>query len=196
MGEQGSWNKQQPYEESIRVPFLLYHPSAFGTNGKASTVLLNTPDIMPTLLGFTRLPIPSSVEGKDLSQVISGKKKDTIEETLISCVQPFGQWSRRFGGKEYRGLVTRQYTYARDLKGAWLLFDNNKDPLQLNNLIGNPDFKKVQQNLDERLTAKLRERKDEFLPGMEYVKKWNYVVDSTETVPYIKMNYEGKPIME
>ncbi len=42
----------------------------------------------------------------------------------------------------------------------------------------------------------LRERKDDFRPGMEYVKKWNYVVDETETVPYIKMNYEGKAIIE
>ncbi|MEO5996767.1 MAG: sulfatase [Chitinophagaceae bacterium] len=196
VGAHGSWNKQQPYEESIRIPFLVHYPSVFGTKGKASTVLLNTPDIMPTLLGFTGLPVPSSVEGKDLSKVISGKAKDNIEETLISCVQPFGQWSRRIGGKEYRGIVTRQYTYARDLKGAWLLFDNIKDPLQVNNIVGQSDFKQVQQNLDERLNKKLKERKDDFLPGMEYVKRWNYLVDSTETVPYNKMNYEGKAIVE
>jgi hypothetical protein len=31
---------------------------------------------------------------------------------------------------------------------------------------------------------------------MEYVNKWNYVIDDTETVPYLKINYEGKPIVE
>lgn len=31
---------------------------------------------------------------------------------------------------------------------------------------------------------------------MEYVKKWNYTVDETETVPYANINYEGKAINE
>ncbi len=41
--------------------------------------------------------------------------------------------SSKAGGREYRGIVTKQFTYVRDLKGAWLLFDNVKDPFQLNN---------------------------------------------------------------
>ncbi|MEJ7739867.1 MAG: sulfatase [Chitinophagaceae bacterium] len=196
LGAHGSWNKQQPYEESIRVPFLIHHPATLGTKGKTSTVLLNTPDIMPTLLGFAHIPVPASVEGKDLSPVMLGKRKDDITETLIACVQPFGQWNRKAGGREYRGIVTKQYTYTRDLKGGWLLYDNIKDPFQLNNLIDQPDIRQVQQDLDARLAKKLRERKDDFRPGMEYVKKWNYVVDENETVPYNKINFEGKPIVE
>ena len=196
LGAHGSWNKQQPYEESIRIPFLIHYPAAFGINGKTATVLLNTPDIMPTLLGFTNIPVPASVEGKDLSQVLLGKRKDNIAETMISCVQPFGQWNRKAGGREYRGIVTKQFTYVRDLKGAWLLFDNVKDPFQLNNLIDQISFQQVQQDLNSRLNKMLRERKDDFRPGMKYVKKWNYVVDENETVPYIKMNYEGKAIIE
>lgn len=196
VGAHGAWNKQQPYEESIRVPFLLHYPAAAGFRSRVSTVLLNTPDIMPTLLAFAGIPIPASVEGKNLSGIILGKVKDDVLETMIACIQPFGQWNRKAGGKEYRGIVTKQFTYTRDLKGAWLLFDNLKDPFQLNNLIGLPAFKLVQQGLDSRLTKLLRDRKDNFRPGMEYVKKWNYVVDETETVPYVKMNYEGKAIVE
>ncbi len=196
LGAHGSWNKQQPYEESIRVPFLIHYPALFGINGKTATVLLNTPDIMPTLLGFTNIQVPPSVEGRDLSQVLLGKRKDNVAETMIACVQPFGQWNRKAGGREYRGIVTKQFTYVRDLKGAWLLFDNIKDPFQLNNLTDQASFQQVQQDLNTRLNKMLRERKDEFRPGMEYVKKWNYVVDENETVPYLKMNYEGKEIIE
>ncbi len=196
LGAHGSWNKQQPYEESIRVPFLIHYPAKFGNIGKTSDVLLNTPDIFPTLLGLNQLPIPKSVEGKDLSQILLGNKKDNITETLISCVQPFGQWSRKAGGREYRGIVTKRYTYVKDLKGAWLMFDNKLDHLQMNNLAGKPGYEKVEKMLDARLLKLLRERKDDFRPGMDYVKKWNYVVDETETVPYITINYEGKPIIE
>lgn len=196
LGAHGAWNKQQPYEESIRVPFLIHYPQLFGKTAKVSNALLNSPDIMPTLLGISNLPIPSSVEGIDFSAILKGTKKDKVKQTLISCAQPFGQWARRMGGKEYRGIVTHQYTYTRDLNGPWLLFDNLKDPLQLNNLIGNAKYNTIQKKLDANLKNELRKRKDDFKPGLEYVKQWNYVVDETETVPYIKINYEGKPIVE
>lgn len=196
LGAHGSWNKQQPYAESIRVPFLLHYPALFGTKGRTSPILLNTPDIMPTLLGLTNMPIPAGVEGTDFSGVLKGTKKDAVTHTLISCVQPFGQWSRKKGGREYRGLVTSRYTYARDLQGPWLLFDNDQDPFQLNNLVGNPAYAQVQQKLDATLKASLAKRKDEFKPGMEYVRQWNYVVDDTETVPYHHVNFEGKALQE
>lgn len=196
LGAHGSWNKQQPYVESIRVPFLIHYPAVFGYSAKTSPILMNSPDIMPTLLSLSGLPIPPSVEGIDFSEVLKGNKKDKVTHTLISCVQPFGQWHRGKGGREYRGIVTTQYTYVKDLKGAWLLFDNLKDPFQQTNLTGNPAYKQTQQKLEKMLAETLKQRKDEFRPGMEYVKKWNYVVDETETVPYQTINYEGKKIIE
>lgn len=190
------WNKQQPYEESIWVPFLIHYPAVFGNEGKTSPVLLNSTDIMPTLLGLSNIQIPRSVEGTDFSGVLSGNKKDKVEYTLISCVQPFGQWSRKRGGKEFRGIVTIRYTYVKDLSGPWLLFDNEKDPFQLNNLIGNDNYSAIEKKLEKQLRKSLKVRKDEFMPGLEYVKKWNYVLDATETIPYNKINYAGKPIIE
>jgi arylsulfatase A-like enzyme len=196
LGAHGAWNKQQPYEESLRVPFLIHYPKVLGKTGKALPTLLNSPDIMPTLLGLSGIKIPNSVEGIDFSGVIKGTKKDKVTQTLISCFVPFGQWTRKMGGKEYRGVYTGKYTYTRDLNGPWLLFDNEKDPFQMTNLIGKPEMATIQIDLDKRLNSELVKRKDEFRPGMEYIKKWNYVVDENETVPYRTMNYEGKPIIE
>ncbi|PWJ56705.1 arylsulfatase A-like enzyme [Dyadobacter jejuensis] len=196
LGAHGYWNKQQPYEESIRVPFIIHYPAMLGATGRFSDILLNSPDIMPTLLGLTGIAIPNSVEGVDFSQVLLGKKKDRVSQTFISCAQPFGQWDRRKGGKEYRGIVTHRYTYTRDLQGPWLLFDNQEDPFQLNNLVGQSGYERLQARLEKGLQQELKKRKDEFLPGMDYIKKWNYVVDESETVPYRTMNYEGKPLNE
>lgn len=194
LGSHGVWNKQQPYDESIRVPFILHLPALLGRKGQQSKALLNSPDIMPTLLGLLNIPIPKTVEGKDFSGILSGKKKNDKPYTLISCVQPFGQWPRAKGGKEYRGISTERYTYVRDLAGPWLLFDREKDPYQLQNMVNLPQHAKVQKKLDHQLKKALLEQKDEFLPGLHYVKKWNYVLDATETVPYTRINYEGKPI--
>jgi hypothetical protein len=85
---------------------------------------------------------------------------------------------------------------VRDLKGPWLLFDRTKDPFQLHNLVGQAPTLAIQNKLDRDLMNELTKRKDEFLPGLDYVKKWNYVIDATETVPYVKINYQGLPITD
>ena len=186
--------KQKPYEESIHVPFLLKYPSRFGRKGRTSDMLMNTPDIMPTLLGLSKLPIPETVEGEDLSRIINGEKADDTEAVLISCAHPFGQWSKKHGGREYRGVRTKQYTYVCDLKGPWLMYDNEKDPFQMDNLIDKDDYAIIKEKLHSQLQNLLKETKDDFLPGMDYIKKWGYVVDESGTVPYKDVNFKGIPI--
>ena len=78
------------------------------------------------------------------------------------CPVPFHQWSFANGGREYRGVRTERYTYARDLRGPWLLFDNKQDPYQLNNLINNPGYSEIQKELDEELRGLLKKTGDEF----------------------------------
>jgi hypothetical protein len=70
------------------------------------------------------------------------------------------------------------------LNGPWLLFDNSNDPYQMNNLIGTDEFVTLQDDLEKQLAQRLKEIGDEFLPGMEYIEKWGYIVDKTGTVPY------------
>lgn len=181
---QGVLRKQKPYDESIGVPFLLKYPKLFGDKGKDVDVMIDAPDILPTLLGLSDISIPDCIDGQDLAPILTGKKSDDTEAVLISCITPFGEYSRVNGGKEYRGIRTREYTYVKDLNGPWLLFDNVKDKYQMNNLINNKKYKKVQEKLDRQLTKMLKERNDEFLPGEHYIKKWGYVVDKTGTVPY------------
>lgn len=79
-----------------------------------------------------------------------------------------------------------RYTYVRDLKGPWLLYDNQTDPYQLKNLANDGEFSVIQGELDTRLQRKLGDMGDDFLPGMEYIGKWNYSVDDTGTVPYME----------
>jgi hypothetical protein len=54
----------------------------------------------------------------------------------------------------------------------------------LNNFVSSSDHNEILKLLDELLSKKLEETNDEFLPGMEYIKKWGYKVDEDGTVPY------------
>lgn len=192
----GHQHKQRPYEESINVPLLIRYPAAFGHKGKKNDMLIGTPDLMPTILGLCSLPIPDTVEGIDRSPVMKGEQKDDSEAVLIASYHPFGQWPPQAGGKEYRGVRTKRYTYVKDLNGPWLLFDNRKDPFQIKNLLNNPSYRSIKKTLEISLVNIMKKNNDEFLSGMEYIKKWNYVVDESGTVPYKKINYRGLPIDE
>ena len=180
----GEQRKQRPWNESIRVPFLMKYPALKDKQIQNLDALIDAPDIMPTLLGLCNQPIPKSVEGTDFSDYIKLGENPSDNSALITCPHPFGEWINSGGGKEYRGLKTTRYTYVRDLKDPWLLYDNFEDPYQMNNLINSPEHKTVRDDLDRRLSKKLIEANDEFLPGMEYIKKWNYKVDKNGTVPY------------
>lgn len=189
--------KQKPWDESIHVPFLLKYPARFGTLAKTTNAMLNTPDIMPTLLGLCNLPIPASVEGKDLSGIISGDQKDKTEAVLLTCPHPFGEFAKNKGGAEYRGIRTRRYTYACRLNNEpWIFYDNQNDPFQMNNLINHPGYSRLQADLEKLLQKLLKENNDQFLPGMEYVKKWGYKVDKTGTVNYNTNDFRGNQIVE
>jgi len=124
------------------------------------------------------------VDGEDRSAWLLGRQPDADRAALISCVAPFGEWTREKGGREYRGIRTKRYTYVRSLQGPWLLYDNEKDPYQQHNLIDQPEHEPIQARLESRLKAELSRYKDEFLPGEEYVKKWGYKTDAKGTVPY------------
>jgi len=190
----GFSNKQRPYEESINVPMLIRYPEAFGNTGSKNNMLINSPDLMPTLLGLCDLPIPKTVEGEDKSAIMKGQAKDISDGVLIASYHAFGQWPAAEGGKEYRGVRTSRYTYVKDLSGPWLFFDNQKDPFQLNNLVKDKKYQRIRNDLELKLSQLLTKTNDQFLPGMEYIKKWKYVTDATGTVPYIKINYQGLPV--
>ena len=184
LGSHGQWNKQQPYDESIRVPLLLRWPNRFGTGGKAPEARISSEDIMPTLLGLCGVAIPKNVEGLDYSDYLCGGQSPADNAKLISCVAPFGQWDRIRGGREYRGIRTDRYTFVRDLQGPWLLYDDQMDPYQTNNVVNKPDFAQLQGELDRILNRKLQEQHDKFLPAAAYINQWGWKVDANGTPPY------------
>jgi len=184
LGSQAQHRKQKPWDESIRVPLLIRYPCALGDTGRQLDAPINTPDLMPTLLALAAVKCPDTGEGRDYSHYIRTGKNPPKDYALISCPAPFGEWTRRNGGREYRGVRTERYTYVRDLTGPWLLYDNQADPYQQHNLINKPDAADVQKKLDALLTRKLHDQHDEFLPADKYIAKWGYKVDANGTVPY------------
>ncbi|MDP6124511.1 MAG: sulfatase [Candidatus Latescibacteria bacterium] len=179
LGAHGRYRKQWPWDESVLVPLIVSHPGAL-ESGDVSGVLVNIPDLMPTLLSWMDIECPRSVEGADLSGVIAGNQSGP-SSAFISIMVPFAEQVE----KPWRMVRTEQYTYARDPGGPWLLFDNISDPDQLNNLIGNPEMAEIERGLDRELDDWLERLDDGFLPPEEHLDQYGYEVDEQHRMaPY------------
>nr|WP_319509525.1 sulfatase [uncultured Draconibacterium sp.] len=164
--------KHQAYSESSEIPFLISYPNMEMAKGKKAEAPITTPDILPSLLSLCNIKIPKSIEGYDLSGIVKDPSKDIDRVALFMNPCPF---DIAYDDDEYRAIKTARYTYAKTPDGPSMLFDNEKDPLQLNNLVGNEDYAEIQQELDKQLMNELsRIGETEVKPREYYLEKFGF----------------------
>ena len=186
----GVLRKQRPWDESIKVPMLIRYPEKIKTARNIKGPI-NTPDLLPTLLGLSEIKVPKSIEGSDFSSSLLSGEDIENDGALIMLPVPFHEWNFSNGGREFRGIRTERYTYVKDLLGPWLLYDNAKDPYQQDNLVNEPAHAELQKSLEKVLQSKLKKTKDSFLTADEYMTQWNYLYDkqdSVRTTDYLQTN--------
>jgi len=176
----GAWRKQWPWDECVLVPLIVRYPARQGTP-RAEDAPFNVVNLMPTLLSLTGATIPDSVEGTNLAHLIVGGSGTTPKSALIVSVAPFGECPE---APEWRGIRTSRYTYVRDLDGPWLLYDNEEDPCQLDNLIRKDAYRELLVVLDAELQDWLTKTGDDFQPAQVHRDRWGYVVDDRLQIPY------------
>jgi arylsulfatase A-like enzyme len=183
LGSQGvpPKKKQAPWTESANVPFLLRNPLLKVSAAREVPMPLTSPDILPTLLGLAGVAVPKTIEGEDLSRLIGSGSTTNDRAVLYMNVAPFGMGEF---GREYRALRTSRYTYVRGIDGPWLLYDDQNDPYQMNNLAGKPEAGAIQKTMDDRLGAELKKIGDDFRPAKSYLKQWGYQVSPQGEIPY------------
>jgi hypothetical protein len=105
---------------------------------------------------------------------------------LYEGISPFANLGPEGKGNDrnYRAIRTSRYTYVRDLNGPWLLYDDESDPFQMNNLVGKPEAAELQKDLDSRLQAELTKRGDEFRDGQYYIDLWGYDARAGSSISY------------
>lgn len=168
-GAQGRRAKNIFYDEAVRVPLLIRWDGRFGAGQKVDACL-NTPDIMPTLLGAMGLPIPAEAEGFDFSPVLRG---EAIQEPAAAFMQGMGATAIFEDGHEWRALRSKRYTYAvYRADGSELLFDNLDDPFQTNNLIADAGHSAIVERFREQLLERRRALNDRFERCTWYEENW------------------------
>lgn len=156
LGSHGLRRKRKPYDESARVPGIIRWPAKI-PKGQAVDTLFSHVDMAPTLLALAGLPIPSHMQGTDLSRVALGQTTTGPDAVLLQIFVPYNPDQVP---KPWRGIVTARYTYARFEHLPWLLLDRTSDPAELKNLANNPEHAALQSQLDNQLTALMQKNGD------------------------------------
>ena len=163
-GSHGMFRKTNPWEESIRIPFLISGLRTAYTHRRGDmTAPLNHVDIAPTTLGLCGISVPNWMEGTDYSgyRLCDKTVANDPDSAYLQCVIPTRHEDSV--DRPWRGVVTRDgWTYVAFEELPWLLYNLNEDPFEQANLALNPRFAVKRRRLQERLRAWISDTGDQF----------------------------------
>jgi arylsulfatase A-like enzyme len=153
-GSQGMFRKTNPFEEAIRIPFIIAGEK-MRYNERATAripTLLQSVDIAPTTLGLCGIDIPEWMEGTDYSSRRLTAKQGASEpdSAYLQNVIPTGHADSI--NQPYRGVVTADgWKYVAFEGTSYLMYNLNEDPYEQINLANNNRFRTERKRLIERV---------------------------------------------
>jgi uncharacterized sulfatase len=145
LGEHGWWNKSTVFEESARVPLIVWSPGTRGA-GKATNAIVELVDVYPTLCDLCGLTAPSDLQGKSFRPVLD-------DPSLPGKPAAFTVVER--GGVLGRSVRTDRWRYTEwdeGRKGAEL-YDQATDPDDYVNLADDPQHAPTVAELKKLLVS-------------------------------------------
>ena len=149
MGDRGFAGKWSHYEESLRVPLIVYDPHLpKARRGKVRDEMALNIDVPATILELARVVVPQHYQSRSLVPLINDTLKvlwrnDFFCEHLMNAAA-IPKWE---------GIRGERYVYARyfEQEPAYeFLHDLQADPDQLTNLASNPEYMKILSTMRKR----------------------------------------------
>ncbi len=149
MGDRGFAGKWSHYEQSLRVPLIIYDPRlSKEKRGKVEKKMALNIDVPSTILDICGVDIPQEYQGRNLVPLVNRTgvqnwRNDFFCEHLMES-EAIPKWE---------GVRDERYVYARyfEQKPAYeFLHDLKADPDQLKNLVSDSDYTEILQNMRTR----------------------------------------------
>ncbi|NCB08143.1 MAG: DUF4976 domain-containing protein [Bacteroidia bacterium] len=141
-GERQLAGKWLMYDNSLRVPLMIYDPRN-KIHRDIDDMALNI-DIPSTIINLAGLPVPSSWQGKSLAGFLSGQNPLAQRDGFV-CEH---LWEVNIIAPS-EGLRTKKWKYFRyrNDPGHEELYDLENDPMEMNNLADSARFQDVLHDL-------------------------------------------------
>ena len=154
-GEHGLIDKRHAYEESMRVPMLVWAPGMVKPQSVLSQVVMNV-DLAPTFLELAGIAKPPQMQGFSFVSLLNGNtanwpRKKAFYEYYWEAAFP--QTPTTFAVREDR----YKYIYYNGVWDTNELFDLQNDPYEMNNLIRDTAYNKIGLRLKNELFKWLEE---------------------------------------
>jgi N-acetylglucosamine-6-sulfatase len=145
-------DKFLPYEESVRIPFILRGPGV-PANRTVRGQVANI-DFAPTLLDAAGAKAGRTMDGVSLLPTARNPRKRPKRLIEIEALEPLfagdipvNEWDR-----PYKGVRTDRYTYVvYNETGEQELYDRRKDPGELRNVAADPAYAEIRAKLAAKL---------------------------------------------
>jgi arylsulfatase A-like enzyme len=134
-------------EELMQIPLVIRWPGI--TNGVSSDALVSNLDLVPTVLDLAGAKLPEYIDGRSLTPLLKGMNTDWREDLMA---QHYGHFAVRLA---QRALYYQNFKYIAVDGDMDELYDLQKDPFELENLVNDPASQEVARMMRRRLLAKM-----------------------------------------
>jgi N-acetylglucosamine-6-sulfatase len=186
LGEHDLMDKRWMYEEAFRMPFIVHAPKLI-KGGSTNDWLINNTDFAPTILELVGVEnIPDYMQGRSFAAALHGEPKPNDWRTSTY----YRYWMHmahnlavpaHFGIRSERYKLVFFYGCAPNGKNrtpaAWEFYDLEKDPHEMHNQYGNPEYGKIiaEMKLELKSTRTDLNETDKKYPAIQEIinANWN-----------------------
>ncbi|MFT5123536.1 MAG: arylsulfatase A-like enzyme [Candidatus Omnitrophota bacterium] len=182
-GSHGYGSKVLPYEESSRVPLIVFDPRHPSSGKKLRcAALTGNVDFAPTMLALAGLPVPENMDGRNLMKLY-----DDPAAAIHDALPLINVWGPK--ACHSLGVVTKDTKYvfwnygADDFEPVEEMYVLSKDPLELQNAALNPEQAPQLEKMRRLYDQALVKWKEEAVPYHNYQ---SYGTLFDRTIPWSK----------
>jgi arylsulfatase A-like enzyme len=150
LGEHGWFDKRWIFEESVRAPLLVRWPGVTKP-GSVNKDIVSNLDFAETFLEAAGVPLPNGMQGRSLVPLLKGQ---TPSDWRKSFYYHYYEHPGTHDVPRHYGVVTDRYKlvyFYEPAFGYWELFDLQKDPHELRNVLDTPEYKSTAKELRAEL---------------------------------------------
>ena len=142
LGAHGIYQKMVMYERSINIPFIMRIP---GHEAGRRSELTSQTDLAPTVLDLLEVPPLEDAQGESMVPIL----RDANAPWRTHTFSEYNGWMH--GGWKMRAVIGERYKYVYHHDDYDELFDLEKDPDELTNIIGEPRRLELADEMRSRL---------------------------------------------
>ena len=146
LGERQLAGKWLMYDNSVRVPLIVYDPRE-NRHRDVDDMALNI-DVPATILDLAGIHQPESWQGKSLLPVVSGVQKSLDRDTVL--IEHLWEFENIPPSEGVRTSEWKYFRYVND-KSWEELYNLKNDPRETENLVSNPEYAEVLKKLRNKL---------------------------------------------